>query len=107
MKKVTCTICLLLMLLSGCAERVGNLPLLPNEIGVFPLMTPGIYLVMKNVNEANAMMRVERETLAEDMQRKNPVYFIKGKATILDLSMDSVGVLAPTDVHFELEPIRR
>ena len=77
MKKVMLIICLLLMLFSGCAERSGNLPLLPNEIGVFPFMVPGIYLVMKNVNEVNAMMRVERETLAEDMQRKNPVYFIK------------------------------
>lgn len=77
MKKVMCAICLLLVLLTnGCAGRTGNLPLLPNEIGVFPLWMPGICLVVKNINEVNAIMEAEKKADAEFAQMKNPVYFM-------------------------------
>jgi|GEM_PF-7092754 len=78
MKKVTCIICLLTLISScGCAGRVENLPLLPNEVGMLPLVVPNIYLVMKNVNEVNAMMEAEDKAIAENAQKKNPIYFIK------------------------------
>jgi len=76
-KKMLLTICLLLMLLNGCADRVGNLPLLPNEIDVFPLWMPGICLAVKNINEVNAIMEAEKKADAEFGQLKNPVYFMK------------------------------
>lgn len=78
MKKIMCTICLMLALLvSGCAARTENLPYLPNEIGILPLMVPGIYLVVESVNEVNAMVDAEEKAIAENVQRKNPVYFMK------------------------------
>jgi len=78
MKKVTLTICLMLVLLtSGCAGRSGNLPYLPNEVGAFPIFVPGIFLAVKNINEVNAIMEAEKKADAEFGQLKNPVYFMK------------------------------
>jgi len=55
MKKIMLIIFLLLVLLvNGCAERVDNLPLLPNEIGVYPLLMPGICLTVKNIDDCSA-----------------------------------------------------
>jgi len=77
MKKIVLIICLLLVLLvNGCAERVDNLPLLPNEIGVYPLLMPGICLTVKNINEVNAIMEAEKKADAKFAQQKNPVYFM-------------------------------
>ena len=77
MKKVILTICLLVVLsMCGCVERTGNLPYMPNEVGVFPIFVPGVFLVVKNIDEVNAIMEAEKKADAEFAQKKNPVYFM-------------------------------
>lgn len=91
MSKKELIICLLLALLvSGCGEGTTytrgisrgtthqqNFPFLPNEIGVFPIFVPGLILVMKSIDETNAIMEFERKADAEFAEMKNPVWFVR------------------------------
>lgn len=90
MKKIMCTLLIVAILFCGCAEETAytlgkskgtlhqqNFPFLPNEIGMFPIFIPSIFLVMKNINEANAIMEFEKKADAEFAQMKNPVYFME------------------------------
>ena len=93
MKKKVLIICLVLFLLtSGCGRETGyafgksmgmshrqSFPFLPNEIGVFPMLVPAIFGVMKNINELNAMIEFERKADAEFAEMKNPIWFVKIK----------------------------
>ena len=81
MKKVTCTICLMLLLfISGCHGTPQVIHSChTHSLFRLSFMTPGLYLVEKNIKELNAMMEAEEKAIAENVQRKNPIYFMEEK----------------------------
>lgn len=83
MKKRMRTICLILALVVMLAGCHGTPQMIhschTHSIGTISLMTPGLYLVEKSVKELDAMMEAEEKAIAENVQRKNPIYFMEEK----------------------------
>lgn len=79
MKKIMCTICLMLLLfISGCHGTPQVIHSChTHSLFTLPFMIPGLYLVEKNIEELNAMMEAEDKAIAGNVQRKNPVRMIK------------------------------
>jgi len=76
MKKIILTICLVLVLLtSGCTERAQQWQ--TSSTGGLTFLIPSICLIVKNIDETNAIMEAEKKADAEFGQLKNPVWFVE------------------------------
>jgi len=68
---------MLLLFISGCHGTPQVIHSShTHSLFTLPFMLPGLYLVENSVKELDAMMKAEEKAIAENVQRKNPIYFM-------------------------------
>lgn len=68
---------LLMVLLVGGIFVSGCVLPHSGQIGGVFLIIPGLCLVEKNIKELDAMIEAEERAISENVQRKNPAYFLE------------------------------